>query len=160
MALRKILTQEDNTLRKASREVVNFDKRLHTLLDDMAETLLNADGLGLAAPQVGVLRRAVIVDAGEEGLLELINPRIIHEEGEQEGGEGCLSIPGLYGIVKRPMSVIVKAFDRRGKAFERRGEGVLARAFCHEIDHLNGRLFTELATRYIDAEQLEDEEDV
>ena len=150
MALRTILTQEDDTLRKTARAVVNFDSRLHTLLDDLAETLLNAEGVGLAATQVGVLRRVAVVDAGEEKPIELVNPEIIHAEGEQEGPEGCLSVPGLYGLVKRPMTVVVRAQDRYGVPFERTGEALLARAFCHEVDHLDGRLFTVLASRFLD----------
>jgi peptide deformylase len=153
MALRRILTRGDETLQKASRPVTKFDKRLHTLLDDMLETLRDARGVGLAAPQIGVLRRVALVEVEEGTPIELVNPEIIREEGTQEGPEGCLSVPGLYGIVKRPMAVIVRAQDRHGQPVTVTGEDMLARAFCHEIDHLNGRLFTELATEYLDPDQ-------
>jgi len=143
---------EDNTLQKPARAVEQFDKRLRILLDDMAETLRHADGVGLAAPQVGVLRRVLVVDTGDKDLLELINPEIIHTEGEQEGAEGCLSVPNQYGLVMRPMTVTVRAQDRKGKTFETTGEALLARAFCHEVDHLNGKLFVELVSRWLDPE--------
>ena len=152
MALRTIVTKEDDVLSKMARTVERFDKRLHILLDDMSDTLRDVQGVGLAAPQVGVLRRVAVVDAGDEGMIELVNPRIIHAEGEQEGPEGCLSVPGVYGIVKRPMKVAVRAQDRHGKTFEKTGEALLARAFCHEIDHLDGKLFTALASRFLDPE--------
>ncbi len=154
MALRTILTREDSTLRKRSREVTSFDKRLHILLDDMIETLHAANGAGLAAPQVGVLRRAVVVEVEENTPIELVNPQIIAEEGEQEGCEGCLSVPGVYGLVRRPMKVTVRAQDRHGKPFEMIGEGLMARAFCHEVEHLDGHLFTERVIRYLDDEEL------
>lgn len=153
MALRQILMHGDETLQKTSRPVTRFDKRLHTLLDDMMETLRDARGAGLAAPQIGVLRRAVVIEVEEGAPIELVNPEIVREEGEQDGPEGCLSIPGLYGIVKRPMRVTVRAQDRHGQPVTVTGEDMLARAFCHEIDHLNGRLFTELATEYLDQEE-------
>ena len=163
MALRYILKEDDKQLYKVSREVKNFDGRLHTLLDDMRETLLDADGVGLAAPQVGVLRRAVIVVdtnreelSPEEQIIELVNPVIVAVEGEQEGAEGCLSVPGVYGIVKRPEKVTVRAFDRFGNEFEVSGEGLTARAFCHEIDHLNGHIFKELASRILTPEELDE----
>ncbi|MCL2748136.1 MAG: peptide deformylase [Oscillospiraceae bacterium] len=156
MALRKILTQEDETLSKPSRVVEKFDRRLAILLGDMADTLHAAGGVGLAAPQVGVLRRVAIVDTGEE-LLELINPEVIRVEGAQEGSEGCLSFPGLFGMVVRPEKVVIRAQTRKGKTFERTGEGLLARAFCHEIDHLNGELFVRLVSRFIDPEELDEE---
>lgn len=140
MALRNIVKEGDPTLRKISRSVVNFDEKLAQLLDDMAETLYDADGAGLAAPQVGILRRVCIVDVGD-GLIELINPVIIEESGMQEGGEGCLSCPGEYGVVRRPMKVTVRAQDRNGNTFTVTGEELKARAFCHEIDHLNGILY-------------------
>ncbi|MDR1157056.1 MAG: peptide deformylase [Oscillospiraceae bacterium] len=162
MALRQILTRGDETLQKTSRPVTKFDKRLHTLLDDMLETLRDAHGAGLAAPQIGVLRRVVLIEVEEGVPIELINPEIVREEGAQEGPEGCLSIPGLYGIVKRPMTVTVRAQDRHGQPITMTGEEMLARAFCHEVDHLNGRLFTEFATEYLDPDQLpapEDEEE-
>lgn len=163
MALRNILTFGDKTLNKVCRPVTDFNKRLHTLIDDMIDTLLEADGVGLAAPQVGILRRvAVVIDITKEDaelkdqIIELINPEIIYTEGEQEGNEGCLSLPGEYGIVKRPMKVIVRAFDRFGKEFEYTGEGITARCFCHEIDHLDGHLYTELASRMLTPEELDE----
>lgn len=146
MALRNIVKEGDPTLRKISRSVLNFDDRLCQLLDDMADTLYDADGCGLAAPQVGILRRICIVDVGD-GLIELINPVITGEEGEQEETEGCLSCPGDYGVTKRPMKVTVKAQDRNGNTFTVSGEGLKARAFCHEIDHLNGILFKDKIIR-------------
>ena len=149
MAIRNIVLRDDPCLRKTSRPVTSFDERLHTLLDDMRETLIAADGVGLAAPQVGVLRRVVIVQNGMD-YLELINPEIIHAEGEQEEAEGCLSIPGVCGTVRRPELVKVRAQDRNGNHFEVGGEGLCARAFCHEIDHLNGVLFTDKVIDYIE----------
>ncbi|MCL2367862.1 MAG: peptide deformylase [Oscillospiraceae bacterium] len=164
MALRNILKQGDPTLTKLSREVTAFDQRLHTLLDDMRDTLHAANGVGLAAPQVGILRRVVLVmeikeedEEAEDRLVELINPLIIEEEGEQEGYEGCLSIPGMLGIVTRPQRVKVKAQDRDGEWFELAGEGLTARAICHEIDHLNGELYTRLCDELYDVEALEAE---
>lgn len=160
MAFRTILTKEDSQLRKKSRPVTKFDARLHQLLDDMQETLLNADGVGLAAPQVGVLRQAVLVietnvpEGEEEYVIELINPEIISEEGEQKGAEGCLSVPDEYGVVTRPEKVRVRAQDRFGNTFEVEGEGLTARCFCHEIDHLSGILFTDLAERMLSDEEL------
>ena len=149
MAIRNILNERDETLRKMSREVTDFDKRLGELLDDMAETLYRAEGVGLAAPQVGVLRRVVIVDVGQ-GLIELINPVIIKKSGRQQEVEGCLSCPGQSGITRRPMRVTVEAQNRQGKTFTIAGEGLLARAFCHEIDHLDGILFKDHAIRMLD----------
>lgn len=143
MALRRILTDGDPTLRKTSRPVEKFDERLHILIDDMKETLADANGAGLAAPQVGILRRVVIVVDDEGQMLELVNPVIIHQEGEQDGLEGCLSVPGLYGSVKRPEKATVRAQDRNGNIFEVSGEGIVARCFCHELEHLDGHLFTE-----------------
>ena len=136
MALRNIVTEGDSVLTKVSRPVTKFDRRLHVLLDDMTDTLVDAGGVGLAAPQVGVLRRAVVVDTGEDGILELINPEIIEESGEQTGLEGCLSVPGKYGIVTRPNYVKVRAQDRDGNWFEAEGEELIARCFCHELAHL------------------------
>ena len=163
MALRNIREEGDSLLLKKSRPVTDFDRRLHILLDDMRETLLNADGVGLAAPQVGVLRRLVLVmDTSkeeltpEEQIIELINPEIIKTSGSQEGPEGCLSVPGVYGLVKRPDYVKVRAQDRHGKTFEVEGTGLTARCFCHEIDHLDGHLFTELAEKILSEEELED----
>lgn len=140
MAIRSIVFEGDALLRKKSRIVTDFNGRLHALLDDMAETMAAADGVGLAAPQVGILRRAVVIDVGE-GLIELINPEIIATEGEQDGPEGCLSVPERQGMVIRPLKVRVKAQDRNGNWFELEGEELLARACCHEIDHLDGVLF-------------------
>ncbi len=158
MALRNILTREDPALYKISRPVDKFDRRLHQLLDDMRETLHEANGAGLAAPQIGVLRRVAIVQVEEDGeVYEFVNPVIIHTEGEQEGEEGCLSVPGLYGIVKRPMIVTVRAQDRHGKTYEATGEGLTARAFAHELDHLDGHIFTELVSRYLDPEDMLEE---
>ena len=146
MAIRNIVKNGDPVLRKVCRSVLNFDDKLATLLDDMIETMDYANGVGLAAPQVGILRRICVIDVGE-GPIELINPAIISEDGEQVGDEGCLSIPGQIGIVKRPMKVTVKAQDRNGNTFEITGEELLARAFCHEIDHLNGILYIDKVIR-------------
>jgi peptide deformylase len=154
MAIRNIVKEGDEVLRKKCREVVKFDDRLHILLDDMAETMHKADGVGLAAPQVGVLRRVVVIDIGD-GVIELINPEIIKSSGEQESVEGCLSMPGEYGITRRPMYVTVKAQDRNGKFFEISGEELLAKAFCHEIDHLDGILYKDIVIRMLDKEELE-----
>lgn len=151
MALRKILTLGDETLYKKSRKVEKFDKRLHDILDDMAETMYNANGAGLAAVQIGILRRIVVIDTGD-GLIELVNPEIIEQDGEQCGQEGCLSLPGKWGDVTRPMHVKVKAYDRNGNLFETEGEGLLARAFCHETEHLDGHLFIEKASNIHEAE--------
>ena len=198
MAIRNILSTDDPSLKKNSRVVTDFNKRLHTLLDDMRETLVEANGLGLAAPQVGVLRRAVLVvdinmddeepddaveieapmvadglaraeesgsdedpegqdetEGYEEQIIELINPEIVAMSGEQEGSEGCLSLPGVYGLVKRPDLVKVKAQDRYGNPFELWGKKLTARALCHEIDHLNGVIFTSLAERLLSKEEIE-----
>lgn len=141
MAVRNIVKMGDPLLNKVSRPVEKFDARLHTLLDDMADTMRLAEGCGLAAVQIGILRRVCIVDAGD-GLVELINPKIVGQSGKQEEGEGCLSCPNTWGVTSRPMSVIVEAYDRHGKKFRLKGEGLKARAFCHEIDHLDGILFT------------------
>lgn len=161
MALRKILTEPNPTLHKVCRPVTDFNRRLHTLLDDMADTLVEANGVGLAAPQVGILRRVVVVDTGE-GILELVNPELIETSGEQEGAEGCLSVPGKYGLVKRPMVAKVRAQDRDGQWFEAEGEELTARCFCHELDHLDGHMYTELVSRYLTEEEMmadEEEED-
>ena len=139
MAIRNIVKEGDPVLKKVSRPVEKFDDRLHVLLDDMYETM-KKDGVGLAAVQVGVLRRVVVIDIGE-GRIELINPEIIAQEGEQQDVEGCLSCPGKYGVTSRPMQVTVKAQDRDGEYFTITGRELLARAFCHEIDHLDGKLF-------------------
>jgi len=144
MAIRTIRKDGDEILRKVSRKVEVIDDRILTLLDDMAETMHKSDGVGLAAPQVGVLRRIVVIDVGD-GLIDLINPVIVYESGEQVKYEGCLSIPGIKGEVKRPAKVIVRAMGRKGETFEMTGTELLAVAFCHEIDHLNGILFTDKA---------------
>ncbi len=159
MALRNIVKKGDEVLTKKCRVVTDFNPRLHKLLDDMKETLLASGGVGLAAPQVGVLRQAVLViDTNQEGepVIELVNPEIIAREGEQEGPEGCLSIPNLWGIVKRPQKVRVRAQDRNGEFFEVEGEGLTARAFCHELDHLSGVLFDLRAERMLTQEEMEE----
>lgn len=148
MAIRQIRMRDDEVLRKRCKEVTKFDDKLAVLLDDMYETMMKADGVGLAAPQVGILKRVVVIDVGN-GRIELVNPEIIETEGEQDGPEGCLSFPGLFGKVKRPNKVKVKAQDRNGRTFIAEGEELLARAFCHECDHLDGHVFTELVTEYI-----------
>lgn len=141
MALRNIMNyQTDEFLRKKAKAVENVNSRIQSLLADMTETMYHADGAGLAAPQVGILRRLVVIDIGA-GLIKLINPVIVEADGEQQEMEGCLSIPGIYGKVKRPEKVVVKALDENGKPFDLEGTGMLARALCHEIDHLNGILF-------------------
>lgn len=160
MALRNILTKDQPVLYKRCRPVTDFNPRLHQLLDDMRETLLQANGVGLAAPQVGVLRRAVLVietnvpEGEEEQVIELINPEIMESSGEQDGPEGCLSVPGEYGLVKRPETVKVRAQDRNGNWFEAEGTGLTARCFCHEIDHLDGIVFTSKAERMLTEEEL------
>ena len=148
MALRNIVQEPNETLRKKCRKVEQITDRILQLLDDMKETLAKADGVGLAAPQVGVLRRVVIIDVGE-GPMELINPEILETPGEQTGEEGCLSVAGRWGVVTRPNYVKVKAMDRQGNERIYEGEGLLARAFCHEIDHLDGRLFIDIMTQEI-----------
>ena len=157
MALRKILTDKEPALHKVCKPVVNFDRKLHTLLDDMRDTLLDSGGVGLAAPQVGILRRVVVVDVGDE-ILELVNPEIIETDGEQEGAEGCLSVPGKYGLVKRPYYAKVRAQDRDGNWFEAEGEELIGRCFCHELDHLDGILYTQIMERYLTEEELNAEE--
>ena len=154
MALRKILTVEDPALHKTCRPVTSFDKKLHDLLDDMAQTLVDANGVGLAAPQIGILRRVVVIDTGEE-LVELVNPEILETSGEQDGMEGCLSVPDEYWMVKRPDHVRAKAQDRNGEWFEIEGEGLIARCLCHECDHLDGHIYTEIAYRKLSDEEIE-----
>lgn len=156
MALRNIVKKGDECLNKKCREVTDFNSRLHKLLDDMRETLIESNGVGLAAPQVGILRRAVLVmdTNNDDEIIELINPEIIETDGEQEGPEGCLSVPGVWGIVKRPEYVKVKAQDRDGEWFEVDGEGLTARCFCHEIDHLSGILFDTRAERILTPEEM------
>lgn len=149
MALRKIREIGDPCLNKKCREVENFDSKLHTLLDDMTDTMIESNGVGLAAPQVGILRRVVVIDLGEEeGILELINPVITSTEGEYTDMEGCLSVPGKAGEVTRPMKATVRAFDRDGNEFEFTGEELYARCICHECDHLDGILYVEKATKF------------
>ena len=161
MALRNIVEKGDSCLAKHCRPVTDFNNKLHMLLDDMAETLIKANGVGLAAPQVGILRRAVLVletnvpEGEEDYIIELINPEIIATDGEQEGPEGCLSVPGVYGWVKRPNYAKVRAQDRNGEWFEVEGVGLTARAFCHELDHLEGILFDEVADHIMTEEELD-----
>ena len=152
MAIRNIVKEGDPVLRKVSRSVLAFDEKLADLLDDMAETMHKADGVGLAGPQVGMLKRVCVVDVGD-GVIELVNPVIIEAEGNDEAGEGCLSSPGDFGIVARPTKVTVRAQDRNGKSFTVTGEGLKARAFCHEIDHLNGILFKDKMIRRVRPEE-------
>lgn len=155
MALRNIVTVGDPVLTKKCRPVVKFDDRLAQLIDDMKETMRNANGVGLAAPQVGVLRRLVVVDVGDE-IVELVNPEIVSKSEEmQTGVEGCLSLPGEYGVVTRPMYVTVRAQDRNGDWYEYDGEELVARCFCHEIDHLDGHMYTEIAEKMLTPEELE-----
>ena len=156
MGIRKIMTVKEPCLHKVCRPVEKFDGKLHKLLDDMKETLLDANGVGLAAPQVGILRRVVVVDTGED-MLELVNPELLETSGEQEGAEGCLSVPGKYGLVKRPMVAKVRAQDRDGNWFEVEGEELIARCFCHEIDHLDGIVYTEVMERFLTEEELNGE---
>lgn len=154
MAIRNILRDSDGRLRKKSRPVERFDERLLELLGDMADTMHKADGVGLAAPQVGILRRAVVIDIGE-GVIEMINPEIVWKSGELvDDAEGCLSSPGEYGMVKRPQKVKAVYCDRSGVRRELEGEGLLARAICHELDHLDGVLFKDLASEMLDPEEL------
>lgn len=161
MAIRKIVELGDEKLRKHAKPVEKFDLRLRLLLKDMADTMYKANGVGLAAPQVGILRRAVVVDVGEDEpqLFELVNPEIIAFEGEQEGPEGCLSVPGRSGVVKRPEKVTVRAQDGKGNPIEITAEGFLARAFCHEIDHLDGILYIDKMEREIFPEDEEEDEE-
>ncbi len=147
MAIREIRTEGDEILNKVCKEVTKFDAKLGILLDDMYETMKKAGGVGLAAPQVGILKRAVVIDIGD-GKIELINPQIIAQSGTQNGSEGCLSVPGVYGMVERPYAVTVQAQDRNGKRFKIEGEELLARALCHETEHLDGILFREHVTEY------------
>ena len=157
MGLRKILTDKEPALHKVCKPVEKFDQRLWLLLDDMKDTLIKSGGVGLAAPQVGILRRVVIVDTGEE-ILELVNPTIIETDGEQVGAEGCLSVPGKYGLVKRPYYAKVRAQDRYGEWFEAEGEELIGRCFCHELDHLDGILYTEVMERFLTEEELQYDE--
>ena len=147
MAKLKIVKVGDPVLRSISRPVENITPRTLQLIDDMVETMRAADGVGLAAPQVGVLRRIVVIETPDEGLFELINPKIIAFAGEQRTEEGCLSVPGKFGITVRPMHVTVRALNRKGEAIEVNGSGLLAKAFCHEIDHLDGKLYIDCAIK-------------
>lgn len=156
MALRKIVLQGDECLTKVCRPVTEFNAHLHELLDDLSETLLDASGAGLAAPQVGVLRRAcVVLDEETEQVLQLVNPEIISQSGEQTGLEGCLSVPGKWAILTRPNKVRIRALDRDGNPFEAEGEGLTARAFCHEFEHLDGHLFVEHVDHFLTDEELQ-----
>ena len=160
MGLRKILTDKDPALHKVCKPVTNFDSKLFKLLDDMRDTLIESGGVGLAAPQVGILRRVVLVDVGmeENEIVEFINPEMIETDGDQYGAEGCLSVPGKYGLVKRPMYAKVRAQDRNGDWFEAEGEELIARCFCHELDHLDGIVYTEVMDRYLTEEELNADE--
>ena len=153
MGLRKILTDKDPALHKVCKPVEVFDRKLHKLLDDMRDTLIDSNGVGLAAPQVGILRRVVLVDVGDE-ILELINPEMLETDGEQVGPEGCLSVPGKYGLVKRPYWAKVRAQDRNGNWYEAEGEELIARCFCHELDHLDGIIYTEVMDRFLTEDEL------
>ena len=160
MGLRKILTDKDPALHKVCKKVENFDSKLFKLLDDMRDTLIESGGVGLAAPQVGILRRVVLVDVGMEDneIVEFINPEMIETDGEQYGAEGCLSVPGKYGLVKRPYYAKVRAQDRNGDWFEAEGEELIARCFCHELDHLDGIVYTEVMDRFLSDEELNADE--
>ena len=160
MGLRKILTDAEPALHKVCKPVTNFDSKLFKLLDDMRDTLIESGGVGLAAPQVGILRRVVLVDVGEEDneIIEFINPEMVETDGEQYGPEGCLSVPGKYGLVKRPYYAKVRAQDRNGDWFEAEGEELIARCFCHELDHLDGIVYTEKMDRYLSEDELNAEE--
>ena len=159
MAIRNIREIGDSILTKTCRPVEKFDQKLHELLDDMKETLVQANGVGLAAPQIGILRRVVVVMDAEDNMVELVNPQIIASAGEQTGLEGCLSVPGKYGVVTRPATATVRAQDRDGNFFEMSGEGIVARCFCHELEHLDGHLFVEHTDRLYTVEELEAMED-
>ena len=158
MGLRKILTDKDPALHKVCKPVTEFDAKLHKLLDDMHETLTDSQGVGLAAPQIGILRRVVLVDTGDE-VLELVNPEILEVDGEQTGAEGCLSVPGKYGLVTRPYWAKVRAQDRYGNWYEAEGEELTARCFCHELDHLDGIIYTQVMERFLTEEELGFDED-
>ena len=153
MAIREIRKYDDPALYKVCRPVEKFDERLGELLDDMAETMYQANGVGLAAPKVGILRRVVVIDVGD-GIIELVNPRILRTAGSETTSEGCLSFPGEYGLVERPTEVEIEAEDRHGKTFRMTGHDLLARAFCHETDHLDGKVFKTIAIEMLDEEDL------
>lgn len=154
MALRNIRKDGDEVLRKKAKEVAVIDEKIQMLLKDMAETMYEAEGVGLAAPQIGILKKIVVIDVGD-GLLELINPKIINEEGEQLYVEGCLSIPGVMGEVKRPAKVVAEALNAKGEKIQVEGTGLLAVCLCHEIDHLSGVLFKDKVIRFVDVEEFE-----
>lgn len=158
MAIRTILTQDDPALSKVCHPVTRFDDKLANLLDDLKETLTDANGVGLAAPQIGILRRAVIVvpDPESDEMIELVNPEILVQEGEQDGWEGCLSLPGMWGKVKRPNRVKVRAQDRNGSWFEVEGTDMAARCYCHELEHLEGHMYSEHTDRLYTAEELDE----
>ena len=156
MAILKILTQEDPALSKVCHPVTKFDSRLWGLLEDMRDTLIDSNGVGLAAPQIGIIRRVVLVINDQDEIMELINPEILEQSGEQEGFEGCLSVPGMSGVVVRPNYVKVKAQDRFGNWYEADGTGLTARCFCHELAHLDGHLYTELCDRLYTNEELQE----
>ena len=160
MGLRKILTDKEPALHKVCKPVTDFDSKLFKLLDDMRDTLIESGGVGLAAPQVGILRRVVLVDVGEEDneIIEFINPEMVETDGEQYGPEGCLSVPGKYGLVNRPYWAKVRAQDRYGDWFEAEGEELIARCFCHELDHLDGIIYTQVMERFLTMEELEADE--
>ena len=165
MALRRIVLQGEDCLTKVCRPVTDFDNRLHILLNDMKDTLLDSGGVGLAAPQVGILRRVCVVQNENDEIIELINPEIVYTQGEQTGLEGCLSVPGKFGVVTRPEVVRVRAQDRDGNFFEVEDSDLTARCFCHEIEHLDGHLFVEHTDHLLTEEELQEyirrqEEDV
>ena len=153
--IKQILQKEDPALHKVCHPITKFDGKLAALLSDLTDTLKDAGGLGLAAPQIGILRRVVVVMDDDESFLELVNPEIVSQEGEQEGFEGCLSLAGMYGVVKRPMKVKIKAQDRTGAAVEYEREGVTARCFCHEIDHLDGHMYYEHTDRLFTEDEVD-----
>ena len=155
MGMRKIVVQGDSRLNKKCCQVIDFNKRLHILLDDMRDTLSEAQGAGLAAPQVGILRRAVIITNEEDEMVELVNPEILTQSGEQTAPEGCLSVPGKWGMVTRPNYVKVRAQDRDGNWFEIEGEELTARCLCHEIEHLDGHLYVEHIDHFMTDEELD-----
>ena len=161
MALRTILKKDtdEESLRKKSRPVTVFDKRLHTMIDDMIDTLKDSGGVGLAAPQVGILRRIVVIEKEDGTILELVNPEIIATAGEQEGLEGCLSLPGVWGVVKRPMTVTVKAMDRNGNVYTDTESELIGRCFVHECEHLDGILFVDRASKILTEEELQQMEE-
>lgn len=158
MALRNVLTvdKENDSLRKKSREIEKIDDKILTIIEDMKETLYDKNGVGLAAPQIGILKRIIVIDIGE-GPIVLMNPVIVYQKGEITDVEGCLSVPGIWGTVTRPEQVIVRGMNPAGEIVEIEGKGLLARAFCHEIDHLNGTIYTDKVIEYIDPSQMEQE---